>query len=77
MYYFSEVVKAPVTPSKKRTRTTLPSPGSPEFDSLPAVSLKYAFIIPILYFVLGLSVEGANWIQQRPQVPLQVPLSDR
>ena len=45
--YSSETVKAPVTPSKKRTRTgpRSPTPGTPEFDSLPAVSLAYAFII--------------------------------
>jgi hypothetical protein len=36
----SEIVKAPVTPSKKYTRTTPPAPGTPEFDSLPAVSYK-------------------------------------
>lgn len=55
----SETVKAPVTPSKKRSR---PSPGTPEFDLLPAVSLTYAFIILVPYLVLILlSLKGANW----------------
>ena len=69
--YFSETVKAPVTPSKKRNR---PSPGTPEFDLLPAVSLTYVFIVLALYSVLGLYLKGANWKQRRLRVPL-LPLS--
>jgi hypothetical protein len=65
MHYSSEVVKAPVTPSKKRARVTPPSPGTPEFDSLPAVLLTCVFItILILYLVQGLSVLGADWMRQ-------------
>lgn len=35
--YSSEIVEAPVTPSKKFTKTTPPSPGMLEFNLLPAV----------------------------------------
>jgi hypothetical protein len=63
MCYSSEIIKAPVTPSKKRTKTSPPSPGTPEFDLLPAVSLPYAFVILILFFVLGLSIKGVNWMR--------------
>jgi hypothetical protein len=60
-YSTSNIVEAPVTPLKKRTKTTPPSPGTPEFDLLPAVSFTYAFIVLVTYLILGLlSAKGAN-----------------
>ena len=72
----SEIVEAPVTPSKKRTRTTPPSPGTPEFVSLPAVSLTCVFTI-IVYLAMGSSIVGANGMRLWPGAPLKVPLSDQ
>ena len=72
----SEIVKAPVTPSKKRTRTTPPSPGTPEFVSLPAVSLVCVFIVAV-YLVLGSSVVGVSRMRLWLGVPLKVPLLDQ
>lgn len=56
MYYSSEIVATPATPLKKRIKITPPSPGTSELDLLPAVSLSYAFISLVAYFVLGSSV---------------------
>ena len=43
----------------------------PEFESLPAISLLYVFIVLIPYPVLDLvSVKGVNWKQLWLQVPL-------
>jgi hypothetical protein len=39
----SEIIEPPVTPSNKRFKKTPPSPGTPDFDLLPPVSLAYIF----------------------------------
>ena len=51
--YSSEIIEPPVTPSNKRFKKTPPSPGTPEFDLLPPVSLAYVFFFAFSLFDLG------------------------
>lgn len=69
----SELVEPSASSANKRAKISPPSPGSKEFQLLPAVSLTYVFSF-INFTLVNSSFKGTYWTLQWLMLPLLLVL---